>query len=318
MYRVGVDLGGTNITVGIIDENLTIIGRSKLKTNLPRHFDEVFSDIIRAIYFAIEDADISIIDISSIGVGVPGAVDSQSGVIDFSSNLKIYNMSIKSELEKTFNKPVFITNDANCAALAEKKVGAGRNAKNLIAITLGTGIGGGVIINDKLITGVNGATGEIGHMVIDFDGIECGCGRKGCWEKYASATALARQTKEALAKDLYKKSIIWEMIENDLSKIGARTAFEAMKNGDKIGKQIVDGYIKYLACGITNLINIFQPDVLCIGGGMSNEGDTLLIPVIRIVEKERYSLYSSKQTKICIAELKNDAGIIGAALLNEI
>jgi len=318
MYRVGVDLGGTNISVGVIDENLNIIGRGKLKTNLPRSFDEIFSDIVKAVHMAVEDAGISMNDVLSIGAGTPGAVDLESGVVEFSSNLNFYNAPFKSELEKAFGKPAFVTNDANCAALAEKMLGTGKGVKDFIAITLGTGIGGGIFIHDKMLTGVNGAAGETGHMVIQTEGIKCGCGRKGCWEKYASATAIVQQTKDALLKDNYKKSYIWNLIDNDISKVNGRTAFDAMRNCDELGTRIVEKYIYYLACGITNLINVFQPQAFCIGGGMSNEGDALLLPVVEMVEKERYSIHSSKQTKICIAELKNDAGVIGAALLNEI
>ena len=318
MYRVGIDLGGTNISVGVIDEKFNIIGRGKLKTNLPRSFDEIFPNIVEAVNMAAEDAGISMHDVLSIGVGAPGAINVESGVVESSSNLGFYNVPLKAELQKVLGKTVFLTNDANCAALAEKMLGAGKGVKDLIVITLGTGIGGGIFVNDKMLTGVNGSAGEIGHIVIENDGVECSCGRKGCWEKYASATAIGRQTKEVLMKDKHKESYMWELIGNDISKVNGRTAFDAMKNGDNLGKQIVDKYIDYLACGITNLINLFQPQVLCIGGGMSNEGNALLLPVIERVEKQRYSIHSSKQTKICIAELKNDAGIIGAALLNEI
>lgn len=189
--------------------------------------------------------------------------------------------------------------------------------KDFIAVTLGTGIGAGIFVNNSMLIGVNGSAGEVGHMVIDVDGEDCNCSRVGCWEQYASATALIAQTKQALKKDIDKTSVMWKLINNDLSKVSARTAFDAQRQNDQLGTEVVDAYVKYLACGITNLINLFQPEVLCIGGGISNEGDNLLKPLIKIVEKERYSRYSNNQTKICIAKLKNDAGIIGAALLDE-
>ncbi|MEG1820340.1 MAG: ROK family glucokinase [Oscillospiraceae bacterium] len=318
MFRVGVDLGGTNISVGVIDDNLEIIGRAVLKTNLPRSSDKIFEDIAKAVKIATVDANITMQDISTVGVGTPGAVNTETGIVEFSSNLKFFNAPLKQTLQNLLNKPVFVTNDANCAALAEKKVGAGKGAIDFIAITLGTGIGGGIFVNDKMLTGVNGAAVETGHMVIDFDGVQCGCGRKGCWEKYASATAIKRQTLNALFEDKSQSSYIWELIGYDLSKVNAKIAFDAMRNGDKLGVELVERYLDYLACGITNLINLYQPQVLCIGGGMSNEGNAILLPVIKRVEKERYSIHSSKQTEICIAKLKNDAGIIGAALLNEI
>lgn len=317
MFRVGVDLGGTNISVGVIDDNYKIIGRARAKTNLPRESTKIIEDLIKCVNRAVRNAKITIDEVESIGVGTPGAVNVETGVVEFSSNLNFYNAPIKELMEKSLNSPVYVTNDANCAAIAEKKLGAGRNTSDFIAITLGTGIGGGIIINNKLLTGVNGAAGEIGHMVIKYDGIKCGCGRNGCWEKYASATALKMQTKEALLNDKDKESIIWEFIKGDINKVNAKVAFDAMKKGDEIGKLLVERYIDYLACGITNLINLYQPEVLCIGGGMSNEGNILLRPVIERVKKQRYSIHSSRQTRICIAQLKNDAGVIGAALLNE-
>lgn len=318
MFRVGVDLGGTNISVGVIDDSLKIIGRSVAKTNLPRTADEIFKDIIKAIYTAVDDAGINIYDVSTIGVGAPGAINIETGVIEFSSNLNFYDAPIKQFIEESLNKPVFITNDGNCAALAEKIVGVGKGKKDFIAITVGTGIGGGIFVNDKMMTGFNGAASEIGHMVIEYNGIKCKCGRNGCWERYASATALRRDTLNALSKDTNKSSCIWRFVNNDLSKVNAKVTFDAMREGDKLATELVEMFLDYLSCGITNLINLFQPQVLCIGGGVSNEGENLLQPIRKRVENKRYSFYSSEQTEICIASLKNDAGIIGAALLNEI
>ena len=182
-----------------------------------------------------------------------------------------------------------------------------------MAITLGTGVGGGVIFDGKILSGANGAGGELGHTVTVMDGEKCTCGRNGCYEAYASATALIRQTKEAMKADPSSK--MWE-IAGDIDKVNGLTAFEAMRAGDESGKKVVDRYIYYIACGITNFINIFQPEVLCLGGGVCNEGDNLLLPLKAIVEKERYSKISNVQTELKIAQLGNDAGIIGAALLS--
>lgn len=318
MFRVGVDLGGTNISVGVIDDNLKIIGRAKTKTAMPRSANEILDDIIMCVEESCNKAGVDITQVESIGVGAPGSVDVKSGVVEFSNNLNFKNTPIKEYIENKLHIPVYVTNDANCAALGEKCVGTGKGTKDFIAITIGTGIGGGIFVGDKMLTGINGSAGEVGHIVIDFNGDKCNCDRLGCWERYASATALKMQTKEALKSDKNKNSCIWKLIKDDLSNINGRTAFDAMRMGDALGSEIVDTYISYLACGITNLINLFQPEVLCIGGGVSNEGDTLLEPVVKLVERDRYSRYSSKQTKICIAQLKNDAGIIGAALLNEV
>ena len=181
-----------------------------------------------------------------------------------------------------------------------------------VCITLGTGVGGGIIIDGKIYSGFNFSGAEIGHTVVEVDGPQCTCGRKGCFEVFSSATGLIRMTKEAMEEN--KDSVMWKMVEDD-NKVSGRTAFNAMRKGDQTAKNVVDKYIKYLAAGITNTINIFQPNVLCIGGGICNEGDPLLLPLKALVAKEVYTRNSSKNTEIVIAKLGNDAGIIGAAFL---
>lgn len=215
-------------------------------------------------------------------------------------------------ISESIDKPVFIENDANAAAYGEYVAGAAKGAKNAVCITLGTGVGGGIIVDGKIYAGSNFAGAEIGHTVIEVDGAQCSCGRKGCFEAYSSATGLIRMSKEAMAQ--FPDSIMNKMAE-EKGKVTARTSFDAMRAGDKPAKDVVDKYIKYLAAGITNTINIFQPDVLCIGGGVCNEGDPLLLPVKALVEKEDFASNSAKRTEIVIAKLGNDAGIIGAAFL---
>ncbi|CDE29848.1 glucokinase ROK family [Ruminococcus sp. CAG:403] len=211
-------------------------------------------------------------------------------------------------LEEALGRPAFIENDANAAAYGEYVAGAAKGAKHAVCITLGTGVGGGIIIDGKIYCGSNFGGAEIGHTVIDVNGPMCSCGRKGCFEVFSSATGLIRMTKEALAAHP-------ESAMKDEERITGRTAFNYMRAGDETAKQVVDDYIRYLAAGITNTINIFQPDVLCIGGGVCNEGDPLLLPMKEIVKKEVYTRNSPKNTEIVIAKLGNDAGIIGAAFL---
>ena len=220
---------------------------------------------------------------------------------------------MKKYIPESIDKPVFIENDANAAAYGEYVAGAAKGAENAVCITLGTGVGGGIIINGKIYSGFNFAGAEIGHMVIDANGPQCTCGRKGCFEVFSSATGLVKMTKEAMEVD--KDSAMHKIKAERNGKISARTAFDAMKLGDKTAKEVVDKFIKYLAIGLTNTINIFQPDVLCIGGGVCNEGDTLLLPVKELVKQEDYAKNSPKNTEIVIAKLGNDAGIIGAAFL---
>lgn len=313
MYRIGIDLGGTNIAVGVIDENLKIIGRGLRKTNAPRPYEQVFADIIAAAEDAIRDAGITVEELASIGLGTPGSVDKAAGLITYANNLDFRNVPAAELLQSYFGRPVYIENDANAAALGECRAGAGEGCDSFVMITLGTGVGSGIIVDGKVIEGVNFAAGEMGHMVIRMDGELCSCGRRGCWESYASARALVRQTKDSMQHD--QGSVMWDLAGNTLSNVNGRTAFDAMRKGDPSGKKVVDTYIRYVAVGLINIINTFQPAMICIGGGIANEKETLMAPLRKYTERERYSLYARKQTRLIVAELGNDAGIYGAALL---
>lgn len=315
MYRIGVDLGGTNIAVGVVTEDLKIIGRGKVKTKCPRPANEIFDDIALAVQMAIKDAGISIDEVSSVGVGTPGSVNKSNGYIEFANNLDFNQVPAKEMLEERLGKTVYLDNDANCAALGEAVAGCGKGVGNFVAVTLGTGVGSGIIIDGKIVNGVNYAAGEMGHMVICVDGEQCNCGRRGCWEQYASATALIAQTKDAMKHD--HDSIMWNLVKDNIDNVNGRTAFDGMRQGDKTAKGVVDKYIYYVASGIINIINALQPEIICVGGGISHEGETILEPLRRHISRERYSIYAAKQTTLVAAELGNDAGIFGAALLNE-
>lgn len=315
MYRIGVDLGGTNIAVGVISEDLKIIGRGVVKTRAPRPAEDIFDDIKVAVDLSVEDAGISYDDVVSIGIGTPGTVNKENGYIEFANNLDFNNVPAKEMLEARLNKPVYLDNDANCAALGEAVAGVGKGCKNFVAITLGTGVGSGIIVDGKIVNGVNYAAGEMGHTVICVDGEPCNCGRKGCWESYSSATALIKQTKDAMMHCM--DTVMWQLVNEDINAVNGRTAFDAMRLGDETGKAVVDKYIYYLSAGICNVINTLQPEYICLGGGVANEKETLLVPLRKLVNRNRYSIYSSKQTQIVSAVLGNDAGIIGAALLDE-
>lgn len=317
MYTIGIDLGGTNIVASVVDDDYNIIGTSKTPTNAPRSADEIFDDIADVCEEAVKAAGLTMEDIDSVGMGTPGTVN-QDGIIEFANNLAFNNVPARTMLAKRINKPeekVFIENDANCAALGEAYAGCGNGAKDFVAVTLGTGVGSGVIIGGKIVNGVNYAGGECGHMVIVVDGEQCSCGRKGCWEAYASATALIRQTKKAMEE--YPDSLMHKLAKEE-GKVSGRTAFDAMRLGDIAGIKVVDDYIKYVACGLINIVNALQPEIICIGGGICNEGETLMKPLRRFVQSERYSIHSEIQTKIVKAELGNDAGVIGAALLGKV
>lgn len=315
MYRIGVDLGGTNIAVGVVTEDMKIIGRGKVKTKCPRPAAEIFDDIAVAVNMAVNDAGISMDEVSSVGVGTPGSVNKNNGYIEFANNLGFDQVPAKEMLEERIGKPVYLDNDANCAALGEAIAGAGKGVGNFVAVTLGTGVGSGIIVNGKIVAGVNYAGGEMGHTVIMVNGKQCNCGRKGCWEQYASATALISQTKEAMLAN--KDSKMWQLTNGNVDNASGRTAFDAMRLGDEAAKKVVDNYIYYVSVGVINIINTFQPEFVCIGGGISHEGDTLLEPIRKHVKNEVYSIHSTKQCNVVAAELGNDAGIFGAALLDE-
>lgn len=314
MYKIGVDLGGTNIAVGVINDKYEIIGLGKAKTNAPRPAEEIFADIIKCINLAVEEAGISVADIESVGIGTPGSVDKENGVIMYANNLGFLNVPAVEYINKAFPAvKVYIENDANAAALGEALAGCGKGKKSFIAITLGTGVGSGIVIDGKLLTGCNDAGGELGHMSIRFDGEPCNCGRIGCWERYASATALVNQTKAAMLE--HKDSKMWELCDGNIENAGGRTAFDGMRAGDKYATEVCENYMYYIAVGTANVINAFQPDMLCFGGGICNEGDTLLKPIEKHVAQMRYSKNHEIQTELCRATLGNDAGIIGAALV---
>ncbi len=315
MYYIGVDLGGTNISVGILNGDYDIIAKERIKTNVPRGESEICDDIAGLIFNMLNKLNISIEDVKNIGIGSPGAVNIEKGVVEYSPNLYFHNWDLKGMMVSRLKKQIFIENDANAAAYGEYIAGNAGGVDSAIIITIGTGIGGGAILNGKIYHGFNYNGVELGHMVIYQNGRECTCGRKGCFEQYASAKGLVNTTKIALT-ECKEETLIWDLIENKVENINPRTAFKAMRLGDKLGEKIVDTYIADLSCGITNIINIFQPEILCIGGGVSNEGEYLMKPLIENVSKNRYSKNSSRQTEIKVARLGNDAGIIGAALLN--
>ncbi len=313
MYKLGIDLGGTNIVAGVVDENYKIIATAKRKTNCPRPADEIVDDMAAVALEAISKAGLKKEDIDAAGVGSPGAIDPVNGIVCYANNLKFDDVHLAEMLTERTGIDFYLENDANAAAYGEYIAGAGKGTNNFIMITLGTGVGGGVIINGKIYSGSNYAGAELGHTVVSMDGEMCSCGRQGCWEAYASATALIRQTKQAMIK--YPESIMWQLCENDINAVSGRTAFDAMRKGDAAGKQVVDKYIEYISVGIANNINIFQPEIICIGGGISKEGDNLIVPLKAYVEGDNYARSIKKKAQIKTADLGNDAGIIGAAYL---
>ena len=309
MY-IGIDLGGTNIAVGLVDESYKVVAKGSRPTGATRHYTEIIKDMAEICQELMEDNGLTISDIQGIGIGSPGTTDTQKGEIIYANNLDWYNVPVADELNKYFpGVPVAVENDANAAAYGEYVVNGG-GANSFVAVTLGTGVGGGIILNKKIYTGFNNSGGEIGHFTLVHGGEPCTCGKSGCWESYASVTALISQTKKAIEEN--PDSLMVKKAEEE-GKVSGRTSFDCAKMGDKAAQAVVDKYIEYVSDGIVSIINIFQPEVLIIGGGISAEGDYLLKPILEYAKKYVYCK-AVAQTEIKIATLRNDAGIIGAAL----
>jgi glucokinase len=317
MYRIGVDLGGTNIAVGIVNEKFEIVAQGSVPTGADREGVAIVDDMAALCKKLIADHGLTEADIASLGIASPGIVDDESGFVIYANNLHFVNFPILPLLrERLAIKEMHIENDANAAAWGEAVAGAAKGSKSSVMITLGTGVGGGIVDGGKVFKGFNSAAGELGHIVIEVDGRPCSCGRKGCWEAYSSATGLINMTKEKLAecKEQNRATVMTE-IAAQKGKVNGRTAFDGMRAGDAAATEVVNEYVKYLASGIASMINIFQPEVLSIGGGISNEGQYLLDLVIPRVREQQYGTGLVPMTDIRIAQLRNDAGIIGAAVL---
>ena len=318
MYRIGVDLGGTNIAAGIVDENGKILIKDSIPTRAERPAEEIGEDIAYLSKKLCESYGCSLDEIESVGIASPGIADNEKGMVVYANNLPFRNFPIAKIVGDALGgKKVFVENDANAAAWGEAVCGAANGTKNSVMITLGTGVGGGIIIDNKIYGGFNHAGAELGHIVIEYNGRPCSCGRKGCWEAYSSATALIKMTKEKMdeCKEKGIPTVMEELVAKK-GKVSGITAFNGYRMGDAAAKEVVDKYISYLACGLANIVNIFQPEIISLGGGISNEGDSLVEALMPLIRAEQYGGGGAIElTKIKIAKLGNDAGIIGAAML---
>lgn len=313
MYRIGVDLGGTNIAAGLVDENYKIVCKKSIPTGADRAPELIVEDMAALCHALCAEAKVSVDEVVSVGIATPGIANHDTGVVEYANNLPFLRFPIGPMLSERFcGKPVYIENDANAAALGEAVAGAAKGTKSSVMITLGTGVGGGIIIDNKVYSGFNYAGAELGHIVIEHEGRQCSCGRKGCWEAYSSATALIKMTKEKLEECHARKR---KTVMADAPRISGRTAFDAMRAGDEAGREVVEMYLSYLGTGLVNIVNIFQPQVISIGGGVSGEGQWLVDALVKKIRAEEYGHGIVPGTKVLIAELGNDAGIVGAAVL---
>jgi ROK family protein len=309
-YYAGIDLGGTNTKIGLVDEDGNIIFTTIVKTDSKEGFEKTIQRLSKILLQQVKSFDLNFDDVQSVGVGVPGPV-LNSRVVKFWANFPWKNgVDLALEFEKNLGKPVKADNDVNVITLGEMWKGSAQGYKNVLGLAIGTGIGGGIIVDGKLVSGENGAGGEVGHIKVERDGKLCGCGQKGCWEAYASATGLIREAQSRLAVN--KTNGLYEqVIGRDLE---AKDIFDVAKEGDAFALDLVDYEADYIALGIGNLLNVLDPEIVVVGGGVSLAGDILFDKV-----KERLKKYAFPSTtenlKIVAASLGNDAGILGAAYL---
>ncbi len=313
MYYIGIDLGGTNIVAGLVNEENKLIDKLSTPTLKERAEDEIIADVAKVTLELLAKHNLTINDVESLGIGSPGSCNDDDGIVIFAGNLGFKDTHIREKLQKHLDIDVRLANDADCAALGEYYAFDGERPASFIAITLGTGVGSGIVLNGKLLTGKHYAAAEIGHMGIVSGGEQCTCGRKGCFEAYCSATALIREVNRA-AHGL-EETILKDMVGDDFNHTNAKMVFDARDKGDVVATRIISEYYDMLADGLGSIINIFDPEVIAIGGGVSAQGDKL---VNELTEKlPRFVFGGVLKTQIRVCKLGNDAGIIGAALIGK-
>ena len=311
----GIDIGGTAVKLGIVDEAGKVLCKGEQSVNFDGYQTPVLDTVRKAAKEFLTAQAIPVENLSGIGVSATGQIDSRKGIVAGTcGNFPNYIGSpIKAALEQDFGLPVTVANDANCMTLGEVWVGGAQGYTDVIGVTLGTGVGGGILTGGRLLEGARGLGGELGHYRTHaLDGVPCTCGATGCWERYASASALTRETKAAMQAD--KDTIMWKMTQ-DIDHVNAKLAFDAAAKGDETARKVIDSWIEYVGVGIANVINTFEPEVICIGGGVSNQGEVLLAPVRAYAENETRNITTGKFPVICACQLHNDAGVIGAAAL---
>lgn len=304
MYSLGIDIGGTTIKFGVVDDNNEIVLKRTLKTNNPQKVEP----IAKTAKEMLKEKGILTSEVDKVVVGIPGIVNSKTGA-STSNVLGWYNFKLKEKLEKLINLPVEVYNDVNLATMAEIKFGGAKGYSDVVMLTLGTGVGGGIVIDNKLCLGNLGMGAEIGHTIFEHNGRLCSCGRRGCFQAYASATALVNLAKEKLEKN--KTSSLYFEINGNFEKLNGEVILKEYKNKDKTTIEIVEEYIGYLSEGIISICNFLRPQIILLGGGISNWGELLTTKVKAYCKKQNYGYLNSPEVEIKIATLKNDAGILG-------
>lgn len=309
-YIVGIDLGGMSAKAALFSEDGELLCEEKVKTCSADGFDGTMQKLATLAETVAKKGGVSLDEVLSIGVGSPGVVDSRRGVVMRWSNFDWNDVPFSETLSRLTKRPVYVANDANVAALGEAKFGATAQYQSSILLTIGTGVGGGIVFDGKLIEGFHSAGAELGHITIREGGLPCACGRRGCYEKYASTTALIRQTRLAMAENL--QSTMWQVAEGRIENVSGRTAFAAARQGDETAKKVIQQFVGYLSEGIADFVNILRPEAIVIGGGISNEGEMLFEPLRKAVDERTYIAMDIVPLKIVGAKLGNRAGVYGA------
>ncbi len=309
---IGIDLGGTNIATGLVSDTGRLICKVSLPTGANRDTEAIVADMARSVTLCLAQAPSTDGPIAGLGVGVPGAVDAAAGMVLRTTNLNWHHLPLAQMLQEHTGLPVFLGNDADCAALGEVLAGSASSYDSAAMITLGTGVGGGFICNKQVFSGWTGGGTEVGHIPMVFGGEPCGCGNRGCFEAYASATALIRQTRQAM--EAHPDSLLWQVC-TAIEAVNAKTPFDAAQQGDPVALAVLDQYMEYLAFGLGGVVNLLRPQVIILGGGISNQGEYLLTPLRKKMSKYCYASEFIAPPPLVSATLGNDAGIIGAALL---
>lgn len=310
-YYIGIDVGGTFVKAGIVDENGNIVADGKIASECDKGGNKLAENAATLVMRLLEKSGISKDQIVGAGMGFPGFIDSKNGIVVYSNNVRLSDFPVVEIMQAKLGLKVKVANDANVAALGEKMFGAGKEYNDMVMITLGTGVGAGIIVDGKLFEGNRSAGAEIGHMLLVHGGEQCTCGRKGCFEAYSSATALIRDTRRAMQN--HKDSLMWEI--GSIDNVTGKTPFDYAKN-DKYAAEVVNNYIEMLGSALTDIANIFRPEAIIIGGGVCAQGDNLIVPLKQKIQSELFGAdFGSPEVVLRIAELGNKAGLLGAAAL---
>lgn len=312
-FVIGVDLGGTKIMAGLFNRQMECLSHSKVRTKAQKGQELVKERIVRCIREAAEKGQVGLDQVRAIGIGAPGPVDSETGRVVFAPNLGWRDLNLKQELESILHVPVFVENDCNVCTLGIQAVELRGNPRHMIGIFLGTGIGSGLILNGQLFNGFNRTAGEIGHMVLDVNGPECGCGKKGCFEALASRTAIFKRLQAAVESG--QESLLTQMLGKDLRRMRSSHLRKAVARGDSLVDQVVRQAAHFAGIAVANVVNLLSPEFVVLGGGLIEQLEDIMMTIIADTASHYAMPGTMKEVSIQASRLADDAGIVGASVL---